>query len=54
MNRAAYNMLNKQLAKKATVNYLEYIERGGNRIPAFLGIPIRVVDAITSTESVVS
>ena len=54
MNRACYSMLNKQLAKKATVNYLEYIERGGARIPAFMGIPIRIVDAITSTEAVVS
>ena len=54
MNRATFSMLNRQLMKKATVNLLEYIERGGNRIPAFLDIPIRIVDAITNTESVVS
>lgn len=54
MNRQTFSMLNRQLMKKATVNLLEYIERGGNRIPAFLDIPIRIVDAITNTESVVS
>lgn len=54
MNRSTFSMYNKQLQKKGTVNLMEYIERGGARIPHFLGIPIRVVDAITSTESVVS
>jgi hypothetical protein len=47
-------MFNKQLVKKGTANLLEFLERGGNRIPSFMGIPIRIVDAITSTESVVS
>lgn len=54
MNRQAYSMLNKQLAKKGTVNLLEYIDRGGRRIPAFYGIPIRITDALTITESVVT
>lgn len=54
MNRAAFSMYNKQLQKKGTTNLLEYLERGGVRIPHFLGVPIRLVDAITSTESVVS
>jgi hypothetical protein len=50
MNRAAFSMFNKQLAKK-TVNYLEYVERGGRLVPHFLGFPIRISDAITSTEA---
>lgn len=53
MNRAAYSMLNKQLVKKGTVNLLEYVDRGGRRIPSFYGIPIRIVDAITNTEATV-
>lgn len=52
MNRAAFSMFNKQLAKK-TVNYLEYVERGGRLIPHFLGFPIRISDAITNTEAVI-
>lgn len=54
MNRACYSMFNKQLQKKATVNLLEYLDRGGARLPHYMGIPIRVSDAITSTEAVVS
>jgi hypothetical protein len=54
MNRLTFSMFNKQLQKKGTVNLLEYLERGGGRIPHFLGVPIRITDAITSTESVVS
>jgi hypothetical protein len=54
MNRQTYSMLNKQLAKKGSVNLLEYIDRGGRRIPSFYGIPIRIVDAITLTESTVT
>jgi hypothetical protein len=54
MNRSAFSMLNRQLAKKATTNFLEWIGEGKGRIAVFLGIPIRIVDAITSTESVVS
>jgi hypothetical protein len=53
MNRATYSMLNKQLVKKGTANLLEYIDRGGRRIPSFYGIPIRIVDAVTNNESVV-
>lgn len=54
MNRATFSMFNKQLVKKGTANLLEWIDRGGNRIASFMGIPIRVVDALTNTESVVS
>jgi hypothetical protein len=61
MNRWTFSMLNKQLMNKQA-NFLEWLDgsgadqpsKGGARIPAFLGIPIRVVDAITSAESVVS
>jgi hypothetical protein len=53
MNRPTFSMFNKQL-KKGTVNYLEYIERGGKLVPHFLGIPIRIADAIKTTEDVVS
>lgn len=45
MNRATFSMFNKQLMKKST-NFLEYIERGGRRVPHFLGFPIRIADAL--------
>jgi major capsid protein gp7 len=53
MNRTVFSAFNKQLMKKSA-NFLEYVERGGRRVPHFLGIPIRVVDALVSTESVVT
>ena len=53
MNRATFDMFNAQLQSKS-VNLLEYIERGGAMVAHFMGIPIRICDAITSTESVVS
>jgi hypothetical protein len=53
MNRATYAMLNKQLVVRQA-NWLEWLDQGGRRIPAYMGIPIKYVDAITSTESVVS
>lgn len=54
MNRSTFSMFNKQLIKKGTVNFLEYVERGGRRIPHYLGFPIRICDALTKTEAVVS
>lgn len=53
MNRQVYSFLNQQLMKKGTVNFLEYIALGSARIPFFLGIPIRIMDGLLSTESVV-
>ena len=59
MNRATFSMLNKQLVKRQA-NWLEWLDGtegpsgGPRRIPAFYGIPIKYVDAITSTEAVVS
>jgi len=50
MNRTTYSQLNKQLMGKSA-NLLEWINMGGKRIPAFLGVPIRVTDALLSTES---
>jgi hypothetical protein len=54
-------MLNKQLQAKQS-NLLEWIDgsgadnpnKGGVRIPSFLGIPIKIVDAITSAEAIIS
>jgi hypothetical protein len=53
MNRATFAMFNKQLKGKST-NWLEYVERGGQLVPHFLGVPIRISDALVSTEAVVS
>ena len=44
-----------QIQARATPNVaLTYDQFEGRRVTSFMGIPIRVVDAITSTESVVS
>ncbi len=53
VNRTTFSMFNKQLQKKQA-NLLEWVDRGGRRIPHFLGVPIRITDAITSTEAVIS
>jgi hypothetical protein len=51
MNRATYNMLNKQLVKRQA-NWLEWIDDGRRgRIPAYMGVPIKFVDTLLSTES---
>lgn len=52
MNRAVFAGFNKQLLNRS-VNFLEYIERGGRRVPHFLGIPIRISDALTSVEAAI-
>jgi hypothetical protein len=52
-NRTTFSAFNKQLMGKSS-NFLEYVERGGKRVPHYLGIPIRTVDAITNTESIVA
>lgn len=53
MNRHIFGVLNKQLVSKQA-NYLEWIDRGGRRIPSFLGIPIVICDAILNTEALVA
>jgi hypothetical protein len=50
MNRKLFAFFNKQLFNK-TVNLLEYVERGGRLVPHFLGIPVRIADALTNDES---
>jgi hypothetical protein len=54
MNRPTYAMLNKQLVKRQA-NWLEWITGPrGERIPSYFGQPIRISDALTTSESVVS
>jgi len=53
MNRYIFSFMNMQLMNK-TANLLEWIDMGGRRVPSFLGIPIRVTDALIATEAVVT
>ena len=50
MNKKAFGMFNKQLMKSSN-NFLEWVDRGGRRVATFLGVTIRIVDAITNSES---
>lgn len=50
MNRAVFNALNKQLVARQA-NWLEWVDAGGRRLPAFYGVPIVFVDALISTEA---
>jgi hypothetical protein len=53
MARQTYNMLAKQyLSHEGRV--MDFMDRGGSRVPSYFGIPIRFCDAITVAESVVS
>jgi hypothetical protein len=53
MARQTYNMLAKQyIAREGRV--MDFMDRGGSRVPSYFGIPIRFCDAITVAESVVS
>jgi hypothetical protein len=45
MDRTSFNKLCAQLASN-TVNFLEYVAMGGRRVPTFLGVPIRITDAL--------
>lgn len=45
MSRTSKKKLDAQLASN-TVNFLEYVEMGGKRIPVFMDVPIRVIDAL--------
>jgi hypothetical protein len=51
MNRTSFNKLTKQLASNTT-NFLEYIEAGKRRIPAFLGVPIRITDSLVQESAI--
>lgn len=51
MDRTSATKLNAQLASNSA-NYLEYLERGGKRLPHFQGIPIRITDTLTSETAI--
>jgi hypothetical protein len=52
MSRTAKKLLDKQLASNDN-NFLTYVDRGGLRIPTFMGVDIRVVDSL-GAETVIS
>lgn len=51
MSRTSYNTLLSQLASN-TANFLEFVDSGGRRIPSFLGVPIRVTDALVAETAI--
>lgn len=52
MNRTTKNRLDFELAINAQANLLEYIEDGRGRIPAFMGVPIRITDALVAETAI--
>lgn len=51
MDRTSKMRLDAQLASN-TVNFLEYVERGGKRIPMFQGVPILVDDSFAAETAI--
>lgn len=51
MDRITYRKLCAQLASN-TVNFLEYVAMGGRRVPVFLGVPIRITDALVAETAI--
>ncbi len=51
MDRTSYNKLVAQLAANS-VNFLEYVAMGGKRVPSFLGVPIRITDALVAETAI--
>ncbi len=51
MDRTSKMRLDAQLASNTT-NYLEYIEKGGKRVPHFMGIPILVDDSFAAETAI--
>lgn len=51
MDRVSKNLLDSQLAANSA-NFLEYVDAGGQRIPTFLGVPIRVTDSLTEETAI--
>jgi hypothetical protein len=51
MDRTSYAKLYNQLASNTT-NYLEYIELGKRRVPAFLGVVVRIDDKLTAETAI--
>lgn len=51
MNRTTFNKLNAQLISNTT-NMLEYVELGKRRVPAYMGIPIRITDSLVAESAI--
>jgi hypothetical protein len=51
MSRNAFKKLMAQLASNST-GFLEYVDGGGKRIPSFLGVPIRITDALVGESAI--
>lgn len=51
MSRTAFKKLMAQLASNST-GFLEYVDGGGKRIPSFLGVPIRITDALVGESAI--
>lgn len=51
MNRTSKARLDSQLAA-TDANFLTYVEKGGRTLPAFMGIPIRVTDALVAETAI--
>lgn len=51
MDRVSYNKLLAQLANN-TVNFLEFVAMGGKRVAVFLGVPIRITDALVAETAI--
>lgn len=54
MNRSTFRLLDRERYKTVSGAGLTYMDIDGKIIPSFRGIPIRIVDALTETEAVVS
>lgn len=51
MDRTSYQLFTDQLMN-STYNLLEYVAMGGRRVPTFMGIPIRITDALVAETGV--
>jgi len=51
MSRKSFRLLNNQLMGKQA-NFMEYVELGKRRVPAYLGVPIRVMDALVDETAI--
>jgi hypothetical protein len=51
MSRTSFNKLSAQLASNSA-NFLEYVEAGKRRVPSFLGVPVRVTDALVGESAI--
>lgn len=51
MDRTSFAKLNAQLASN-DANFMTYVEAGKRRIPAFLGVPIRITDSLVAESAI--